>query len=368
MADPPAIPGDTNAGASLSEQSQQNIDFSEDDGDVILILPAARLRVSSVILSSASPVFKAMLGPRFSEGQRPRSVQDPKEIALPDDDTTTMADLCRLIHHQGKSFALSITQPSLRQGVKRLLSFAIAADKYGCAQITSLIGKSLLSSFGNDAPFKTLGVPSLLRLSAVAYLFGSRRHFAQFTRDIALRGTGRYSSLASDPTLATALSILPSATLLLLDEQRTAAWLLMSRDLALLAQKECTSFSCEQVDVDNGFLCRLAQQMTDCDGINLTWPPHDPDWNVSIRDVLRELLETREIQIYAEVDCVHMRGLNEKEITGKQLRAWYKKISRSVWGLCLCCLRERSAPANCSHTKDLELFAHHDTINDPALR
>jgi len=43
------------------------VDIATADGDILLVLGETRLRVSSVILSSASPVFKAMLGPNFSE-------------------------------------------------------------------------------------------------------------------------------------------------------------------------------------------------------------------------------------------------------------------------------------------------------------
>ena len=70
------------------------------EGDVIFVLQQTRLRVSSVILSSASPVFKAMFGPNYAEGQGQRSAGEPREVPLFDDDLCAMARLCRLLHHQ----------------------------------------------------------------------------------------------------------------------------------------------------------------------------------------------------------------------------------------------------------------------------
>jgi hypothetical protein len=76
-----------------------NIDIAA-EGDVIFVLQQTRLRVSSVILASASPVFKTMFGPNFAEGQGQRSAADPREVTLHDDDLCAMTRLCRLLHHQ----------------------------------------------------------------------------------------------------------------------------------------------------------------------------------------------------------------------------------------------------------------------------
>ncbi|KAK4620128.1 hypothetical protein CLAFUW4_10891 [Fulvia fulva] len=74
------------------------------DGDVILIVgnddDKRRIRVASSILSAASPVLKALLGPHFREGSQPRSSASPVEILMPDDDSTAMTYVCRLIHYK----------------------------------------------------------------------------------------------------------------------------------------------------------------------------------------------------------------------------------------------------------------------------
>ena len=73
----------TTIGIEMADH-QEDID---PHGDVILIVgqDKKRLRVSAMMLFAASPVFKALLGPHFREGQRPRSASNPTEITLPDD-------------------------------------------------------------------------------------------------------------------------------------------------------------------------------------------------------------------------------------------------------------------------------------------
>lgn len=56
-----------------------------------------RLRVSSVLLSHASPVFKAMLGPHFKEGST-LATSSSIEIPLPEDDPFAMEIICYVLH------------------------------------------------------------------------------------------------------------------------------------------------------------------------------------------------------------------------------------------------------------------------------
>lgn len=199
--DTPAQPGaptaesdDTSSesSSSSSAESQADVEIAKDNGDVILVLSTARLRVSSVILASASPVFKAMLGPNFSEGQDPRSVQNSKEISLPDDDAAAMTRLCYLIHHQHDSQA----EESLESGAKSLFALAMVTDKYACTTALNITGRFLLSNFSTPA------ITSILTAGALLNLFDNRRYFNYFTRCLALDTTERYSSLTKHPALA----------------------------------------------------------------------------------------------------------------------------------------------------------------------
>lgn len=67
-------------------------------GDVLFDVENGRIPAPSDVLTCASPVFKAMLGPNFSEGQAPRSTINPIIITLEDDDVESMTILPILLH------------------------------------------------------------------------------------------------------------------------------------------------------------------------------------------------------------------------------------------------------------------------------
>lgn len=54
------------------------------------------IRVSSKIMSLTSPVFAAMLSPRYAEGQY--AGQDDWKVSLPEDDPEAMYLICNIIH------------------------------------------------------------------------------------------------------------------------------------------------------------------------------------------------------------------------------------------------------------------------------
>ena len=117
--------------ANFEEKDQENVDREEvvldEEGDVILELQDADVKVSSILLAKISPVFRAMFVPGFSEGSQ-LSVSSPSRINLPDDDTEAMTILCRAIYH-GLGYAFDSFEP-------RMLFFATRlADKYGCLKV-----------------------------------------------------------------------------------------------------------------------------------------------------------------------------------------------------------------------------------------
>ena len=105
------------------------VDDVDPDGDVYLVLPGKEMRVSSKVLSVASTVFKALLSPKFLEGQA-LSSQLPGRVALPDDDAEAMLVICKVLHH---CYHFSIPNPKLEFMVK----VAIASDKYDCTAAMS---------------------------------------------------------------------------------------------------------------------------------------------------------------------------------------------------------------------------------------
>ena len=107
---------------------------ADPEGDVIFSLDTENtptngqhhlLKVSSQIMSRASPVFEAMFNPRFT-GRANFSYHDPLEIALPQDDYQALTWICFALHLQDL--------PEGRMPLELLKRIGILADKYGCAQ------------------------------------------------------------------------------------------------------------------------------------------------------------------------------------------------------------------------------------------
>ncbi|PPJ51474.1 hypothetical protein CBER1_09234 [Cercospora berteroae] len=122
------------------------------DGDVVLVVAPPRkhhlrkIRVSASTLSAVSPVFKALFGPHFSEGQQPRDATDPVEIQLPDDNYGAIDHLCRMAHLVYINLSIGVSEAFL-------LELAVAVDKYCCAaslelQCSALLFKWIIDDMG----------------------------------------------------------------------------------------------------------------------------------------------------------------------------------------------------------------------------
>lgn len=97
-----------------------NTSVIDPEGDIILICGETEFQVSSKVLSLASPVFKALFGPNFAEGQP--SPSKASRIQLHDDDAESMRFMCAVLHHKCAS-ANGI-------GLERLERLAVITDKY----------------------------------------------------------------------------------------------------------------------------------------------------------------------------------------------------------------------------------------------
>ena len=101
------------------------------DGDVILVFDAGtEVQVSSKVLSVASPVFKAMFGPRFLEGQD-LNTTTPKRVSLPEDNAAAMTTLCNVVHHRHNSVRKVLA-------LEQVVELATICDKYNCSEAFSL--------------------------------------------------------------------------------------------------------------------------------------------------------------------------------------------------------------------------------------
>lgn len=148
------------------------------EGDVILVLKDVELRVSSKVLSLASPVFKTMFGPSFVEGKSITS-SSPSRITLTDDNPIAMVNLCNIIHYQTKSMPKQPDQPFLDQ-------LAIVADKYDCIEALRSSTHMWLTTLEAEAASVIEEEPStsIGKLLYPAYTFDCAIAFEKITRSM----------------------------------------------------------------------------------------------------------------------------------------------------------------------------------------
>jgi hypothetical protein len=171
------------------------------EGDAILTLQHLRLRVSSVNLSSASPVFKAMFGPDFIEGQAIRSAQHPKEVPLPEDDPTAMTRLCFWFHHKQAPEDTGSLDLSTVCGAKEFFSLVGLADKYGCMGFFKPVGIALLADFAHIPGSSFAPIEAMIYLITASYVLDDSRHFFRLTRYLVMDYETAYSEQLSHASL-----------------------------------------------------------------------------------------------------------------------------------------------------------------------
>lgn len=107
-------------------------DDTDPAGDLLLVLKTnedgkptqSSIRVSSKVLSLASPIFAAMLSPKFAEGQALLNATSPNtpSISFPDDDSEAMIWRCKALHFK-QNLIVGI-------GFSLLRKLAFPCDKY----------------------------------------------------------------------------------------------------------------------------------------------------------------------------------------------------------------------------------------------
>ncbi|KAK3652903.1 hypothetical protein LTR56_004851 [Elasticomyces elasticus] len=195
-----------------------------EDGDVILILRGRHFRVSSGVLSLASPVFKTMLGPNFLEGQAPRSAGHPRQITL--EDGFSLELLLALMHHFDLDRLRNLDQGLNAETPLDVACVAGAFDKYCCTPPLGMTVEALLRRSAQDAILTEKSPAGRFTIyaysAASAYLIGSRSVFAEATRCMVLDGLRPFSEITEDMQ-CNMWDNLPVSVLLGLEEQRTAA-------------------------------------------------------------------------------------------------------------------------------------------------
>jgi hypothetical protein len=146
------------------------------EGDIRSIL------VSSKVLELASPVFAAMLSPRFREGQRSASgTLDP--IPLPDDDAEAMTVLCQILH-----FNYSVLPDKVE--LELFKNLALLCDKFDCVTPLRFVSEQWLSMWES-----TMDNKNLETLLFISYVFDRAERFASLSTRIVKRFSGNLKHL-----------------------------------------------------------------------------------------------------------------------------------------------------------------------------
>ncbi len=145
-------------------------------GDVILTVGSevhrgqARLRVSSKVLSLASPAFAAMFSPKWSDSANKASSSEPQYISLPEDNSSSMEWICRILH-----FCKDI---STNKDIPFLVSVAQLCDKYDLeSPIRTWAGSCLQSAQINSFTLHAIEEDDLMGLMYISLVFRNSEPF-----------------------------------------------------------------------------------------------------------------------------------------------------------------------------------------------
>ncbi|KAK5718721.1 hypothetical protein LTR15_008455 [Elasticomyces elasticus] len=316
-----------------------------EDGDVIMILREKRFRVSSVVLSLASPVFKTMFGPNFLEGQAPRSAEQPKEIKLEDGYSLEM--LLALMHHFDLDTLRGLDEDLYADTPLLVGCIAIAFDKYCCTQALGLSVEALLRRSANNAVIDDESVEGRFNMyahtAASAYLIGSKTLFAEATRYMVLEGLKPFSELAD----VMFYRIIPISVLLGLEEQRTEARNAFISSFSGMTDRGCPFQKCSATSESTTFPKDMKRVLKD-------WPPL---WTTaSLRSVLHDMDGAGDIALGDETSCNH-RG--HSKIAGNTVKRVCDNVRFMICGMCYDCARQDKMQSRCEHKEELRSRASH---------
>ncbi len=166
-------------------------------GDLVLKVgsgeEATLIRVQSKVLGLASPVFAAMLSPRFAEGQNlednKKMVDATTTIDLPNDDPASMSLLCKILHFKKDAAQRPFYPPDI------LIGLAVICDKYNMSRALSPWSYVWMDMCHKEDQY------DLFDTARISYGLEHHESFWKSTRDIL-----RHSTLAE---LNTEHSLLP---------------------------------------------------------------------------------------------------------------------------------------------------------------
>lgn len=195
-------------------------------------LTQSSVRVSSKVLSLASPVLAAMLNPKFAEGQALLNATSPDtpSISLPDDDSEAVVWLCKALHFT-KDLKVDINFSLLRK-------LAILCDKYDLVDALNPWSHAWLQEW----PGSTHGVDSHAEMLWISYALGNEEYFWRNSRSLMQLYTTEDLAAFQNESLT---AMLPDRLLDCIKMEREAALLELQKTfediMAPLLKHECNA-------------------------------------------------------------------------------------------------------------------------------
>ncbi|EMC92593.1 hypothetical protein BAUCODRAFT_254883 [Baudoinia panamericana UAMH 10762] len=296
--------------------------------DVVLRIgrpPDIALGLSSAVLRAASPVFAALLGPHFAEGQSEGTTDEPKEVTLQGDNSEAMSDICHLLHN--KTIGTVITRLVKNPQSARIHQLAVVIDKYACTEPLTLHTQALLLGY-LDSHYG--GLAHLGNIAAAAYMLDHGRAFTIATRRLITRCNEPYSDLHK----SNGSHALPVTALLAMEEKRTAAQRKLARDIMLFGAPHCShAKACNNHDVsyyDN--ICTVFQVRH--------WPP---SFDLEGKNISSLITTVKKVgTVWREnPSCDHTGTM--MEVQAAKFWTLAEEIESICEGLCLQCVRSGAA-------------------------
>ncbi|KAM0720843.1 hypothetical protein Q7P37_003128 [Cladosporium fusiforme] len=337
-------------------------------GDVLLECKHTTIRVSSEVLIRRSPYFGVLWGPNFSEGQAPRSAENPQRMDLPEDDSVGMVLLCYYLHYgfgkvQPRIFGYDENVMSI---CERLAQLAIVADKYQA--VDYLKNNDVAQLF---EPFRKVGrrialtFEQMADLAVAAYIFAQDELFSLFTRCLILDYCDSLSSLV--PSRFS--EFIEGFPMLFLEDQRKA----LRRRVDQAVVRDGGTMTCKICGVtkhDPRFSCVVASNLTARGARLEQWLP----------DYLGYSLRTQMCALYSMGSFTGFNGSikdlcpfhwQEPRHSRQHYEAAAELLNKQAAGICYTCTKEGNHAMDCEHEmalkqriSNMDTLAGHVDINN----
>lgn len=162
------------------------------DGDVIFVVgrDKHRVQVYSSVMKEASPVFAAMLGPHFNEGQKLLK-NGSVTVELPDDSSMALTWICRALH--GEVHGVPPLTP------EKLSIIAEVSDKYDMNKaLSDIVGHWVGRMCSEDDKHSDFEAIDLWHILIATYQLDSPQGFSKISKRCLFKIDGRFSSIARE--------------------------------------------------------------------------------------------------------------------------------------------------------------------------